>query len=112
MQSVAARPFKSLLRNRIPGELSIRQRAINTGQVLINNPAGPKIKVANFGIPHLTVGQTDVGPARAQFTSGIIPIKVVMKGGFGEQRCISILFSFFAPSRIDPPAVSNDENNR
>ncbi len=46
-------------------------------EVLIDYSARTHIEVADFAVAHLTVGQTDAHPARAQSGGGIIFNKIV-----------------------------------
>ena len=46
------------------GELALGDCRIDARQVLQYHPSGPDIGVADFGIPHLAVGQADIAFAR------------------------------------------------
>src|SRR5437899_10601130 len=52
---------------RIPLEGSIANREIDPGQVLVDDPAGADVEVANLGVRLLAVRQTDGLAGRAQY---------------------------------------------
>ena len=51
---MSARSGKGVLQNTIAFQFAIDDGLINPGEVLINDPASSKIKVANLGVPHLS----------------------------------------------------------
>ena len=53
MKPVSARSCEALLQYPIARQFSALDRFVNSGQVLIHDPAGAQIEVANFGIAHL-----------------------------------------------------------
>ena len=67
---MSARAGKGVLQNTIAFQFAIRDRLINPGQVLINDPASSEIKMANFRVPHLSLWQPDVHAAGAQSRPG------------------------------------------
>ena len=73
-------------------EISFRDRLVDPGQVLINDPARAEIHVAHLGISHLSGWQTDIETARAQTRAGIFAVELVMKWRSREEGCISIRF--------------------
>ena len=67
--------------------------------------------MANFRVAHLSLRQTDVGAAGAQFRPRIILVELVVNGRRREQRGISVLFALVAAGWIDTPAIANDEHH-
>ena len=57
---------------RVLGNGMIPTSPVNLHQILVNHPSGSNIQMPDFGIPHLTVGQPDILPARVQQSTGII----------------------------------------
>src|SRR6266571_5680317 len=84
---------------------------VNSGQILINNPARSQIEMANFRVAHLSFGQSDVGPARAQFGAWIFPIKLVVKRRPSEKGGVAILFALLPTAGINTPAITNHEHD-
>jgi hypothetical protein len=68
--------------------------------------------MANFRIAHLSIRQADVGPARAQFSTWIVPVELVVKRRPRKERCVRIFFALISTARIDAPAIANNEHNR
>ena len=60
MQPMSARSGKGILQNRVALQFAIGDGLIDSRQVLINDSARSKIKMANFRVAHLPVGQTDI----------------------------------------------------
>src|SRR6478609_9896455 len=112
MQSMSARTGKGVLQNTIAFQLAIADRLINPGKVLINDPASSQIKVANLGVPHLSLWQPDVDAAGAQSRPGIVAIQLIVKRRGCEQRCVAVLFTLLKAAGIDAPPVANDEHHR
>jgi hypothetical protein len=61
---MAARHCKSLLGNLVAGKFAGSERLVNSRQILVDNPTRAKIEVSDFGIAHLSFGQSDILPAR------------------------------------------------
>jgi len=59
----------------------------------------------------LAFGQSDIGPARAQFGARIFLIKPVVKRRPGEKRGVAILFAFLPAPAINAPAITNNEHD-
>ena len=112
MQPAVARPGKRFLQDLVPAELTFGNGFVDPGQILINNPPGPKVKVAHLGISHLALRQSDIETAGAEFSARIIPIKLVVKRRPCQQSGVSILFSLGGPAWIDAPTVANDQHDR
>src|SRR5216684_7435834 len=108
MESMPARSGESFLRNAIAIELAGGDRFIDASEILKNDAAGAQIEMADFGVPHLAFGQTDVGATRAEFAAGIIAIELIVKRCAGEQRGVAIFFRLRFAAGIDAPAVAND----
>ena len=112
MEPMRARLREAFLQHRITRQFSLRDRLINSSQVLINDSAGAEIQMAHFGIAHLSFRQTDIQPAGAQPAPGIILVELVVKRRAREQSRIAIFFALLPAARIDPPSVTNQEHNR
>jgi hypothetical protein len=68
--------------------------------------------VADFRVAHLSVWQTNIGSACAQFGAWIIPVKLVMKWSRREKSCVAIFLALVPAPRINAPAVANDKDYR
>src|SRR6266705_1856915 len=79
MKPVLARRGECFLRDAIMRELAVRNRFVNPSEILINDSAGAEIQMTDFRIAHLSVGQTDIGSARAQFAARITAIELVVE---------------------------------
>ncbi len=55
MQSMSACSGKGVLQNTIAFQFAIGDRLINPGEILINDSASSKVKVANLGVSHLSL---------------------------------------------------------
>src|SRR4029453_1773561 len=96
----------------VAGEFAVRNRLVNSCQVLIDDPACSQIEMANFRVAHLSIRQANVSPARAQFTTWIGPVELVMKRRLREERCVRIFFALLSTARIDAPPIANNDHNR
>src|SRR2546423_4004198 len=112
METMPARFGECFLRNLVSREFPFRDRFVDAGQVLINDPTGAEIEMAHFGVTHLSFRQPDIDTAGTQFPAGIIAVKLVVKRRAGEQGSVAILFALFAAARINAPAVANDKDYR
>ena len=112
MEAMTTRTRKGFLQYPIALQLTFRDRIVDAGQVLVNDPARSQIEMANFRVAHLSFGQSDVGPARAQFGVRIFLIKPVVKRRPGEKRGVAILFAFLPTPAINAPAITNNEHDR
>ena len=99
MQPSVARFRKGLPQNFVPLQLAVRDRLVNPGQVLINDPARAEVEMADLGVSHLPCGQPDVLAARAQRSAGIFAIEPIVKRVFarGEWRRRSFPAPLFRP---------------
>src|SRR5438128_2539678 len=52
---------------------------MNSRQILVNDPTGPQIEMADFRVAHLSFRQAHIASACAQFGAWIIPVELVMK---------------------------------
>ena len=111
MKAVAVRTSERLLQHLVARQFAVRDRFVNSGQVLINNPPGTQVKMSNFRIAHLPIRQTDIGSAGAQFTAWIIPVERVVKRRPREKRCVSIFFALLPTAGINAPTIPNDEHD-
>ena len=55
---------KGILGNLVARKFSSRDRLVNSRQVLVDNPTRAKIQMSDFGVSHLSFGQSDILPAR------------------------------------------------
>ena len=67
--------------------------------------------MADFRIAHLTLGQTDVEAACAQFSTGVISIELIMKRSAGEERGITVFLALRPATRINAPAIADDQDD-
>jgi hypothetical protein len=111
MKAMAVRTSERFLQDLVTRQFAVRDRFVNSGQILINNPPGTQVKMSNFRIAHLSLGQTDIGSAGAQFTAWIIPVELVVKRRPREKRCVSIFFALLPTSGINAPTIPNDEHD-
>src|SRR4029453_4932871 len=112
MKPMIPRAGEGFLQYLVAGEFAVRNRLVNSRQVLIDDPACSQIEMANFRVAHLSIRQANVSPARAQITTWIGPVELVMKRRLREKRCVRIIFELLSTARIDAPAIANDEHNR
>jgi len=112
MKAMAASFRENILGDGIVLQLSFGNGFVDPGEILINNPARAEVEVADFGVAHLSLRQTDVRTTGTQFPSGIIAVKPVVERGAGKQGGVAVLLAFFAAAGIDSPTIANDENNR
>ncbi len=52
---MSARTGNGILQDTIAFQFAIDDGLINPGEVLINDPASSEVKVANLGVPHLSL---------------------------------------------------------
>src|SRR6266487_1291714 len=104
MRAMATSASQRFLHHLVACQFAVRDRFVNSGQVLINNPPSTQVKMSNFRIAHLPIRQTNIGPAGAQFTAWIIPIELVVKRRPREERCVSIFFALLPTARINAAA--------
>ena len=112
VQPVTPRLGKSLLQNLVRPELAIGDGLVDAGEILINDPTGPKIHMADFRVAHLPIREPNIQATGAQGRSWISGVEVIVKGRAREHRGITVFFSFFSPTWIDPPSIANYQNNR
>jgi hypothetical protein len=60
----------------------------------------------------LAIRKSNVSPAGAEFTSGIIAIELIVKRRSGEERRISVFFGVGFSAGVNPPTVANDKHHR
>src|SRR6266404_4055359 len=112
MKATVPRCCERFLGDAIVCKLTLCNRPIDASQVLINDSTGAQIEMAYFRVAHLSLRQTDIGPARAQPARWIIAIKVVVERSAGEKCGVPIFLALFFPTGIDAPTVANDEQDR
>src|SRR5205823_4523126 len=112
MQTMIARLLETFLEHGIVRQLTSSKRFVNSRQILINDPAGAKIQVPDFGISHLPFRQSDIFPARAQFSHRILGIELIVKGGVRQQGGIAIFPGPIAAAGINSPTITNDQHHR
>ena len=109
---MTAGPSEGFPQYSVSGQFAIRDCLVNPRQVLIDDPAGSQVKMADFRIAHLSVRQANVSPARTQSGTRVVSVELVVKRRPRQQRCVCIFFPFLSPSRVNAPAIANDEHNR
>jgi hypothetical protein len=82
------------------------------GEVLIYHTTGTEIKVADFAVAHLAVGQADVFTAGADGAARVGGVEVIVERGLRQQRGVAIGGGLSFTARVDAPAVADDENYR
>ena len=107
-----SRAGEGSLQYSVAGEFAVRDRLVNSRQILIDDPAGSQIKMANFGVTHLSIRQADVSAARAQFSTWIVAVELVVERRPRKKRCVRIFFALFFTARINAPAIANNEHHR
>ena len=103
---------QGVLQNTIALQFAVGDCLVNPRQVLINDSARSKIKVANFRVAHLSLWQANIHAARAQSRPGIIPVQLVVKGRGREQGRVPVFMALIAAGGINAPAVADDEHHR
>jgi hypothetical protein len=111
MKTMATGASERFLHDLVARQFAVRDRFVNSGEVLINNPPSTQVKMSNFRIAHLSIRQTDIGPAGAQFTAWIVPVELVVKWRPREKRCVSIFFALLPAAGINAPAIANNEHD-
>jgi hypothetical protein len=67
--------------------------------------------MAYFGVSHLAFGKAYLESAGLKSGHWIFLIQAVMNGGLSKKSCVPLLFGTRASCGVDPPAVSNHEEN-
>ncbi len=67
--------------------------------------------MADLGVSHLSFGQADIEPARAQPAAGIFAVKTIVHRRGREERGVAIRFATRATAGVDPPAVANQKQD-
>src|ERR1700716_4654815 len=104
MKTMSTRTRKSFLQNTIPRELAIGDCFVNSGQILIDDPPRAQIEMADFGVAHLPVGQTDIRTAGAEFSPRIFPVKLIVKGCVREEGGGCVLFTLPGGAVVNAPS--------
>src|ERR1043165_4120308 len=112
MEPVPPRAGKCGLGHFVLLKFAFRNRFVNPSEILKNNTARSQIQVTDFGIPDLSLRQSDIGSARAQLATRIVAIKLIVKWGAREQGGVTVLIGFFPATGINPPAVTNNQDQR
>ena len=111
VQALALGFFESLDEHWHLGEFAVADALIDAGEILINDAPGAKIEVADFAIAHLAVGQADIFTAGADGATWVGGVKVVVKGGLGEQGGVAIGNGLGFAAGVDAPAITDNQNN-
>ena len=91
---------------RIPLEGSIANREVDPGQVLVDDPAGDDVEVANLGVPLLALRQTDGLAGRGQYrVRPSFPERIPVRLPRGGDRIAGGLFTI-------TPAVDDHQDER
>ena len=93
-------------------ELPVLDRLVDPGQVLVDNPAGPKIEMADFRVPHLPVRQAHVQSRSAQKSLRILLEQDIVKRGGSQETGIPVFLCGRRPAGIHAPAVADHQNYR
>ena len=95
-RAVPAAVLHALQQRRIPEEISVLNALGNARQFLVDDPSGTHVQMADFGIAHLSVRQSDRQSGGISLNKGTLlhqPVKI---------RCIRqsnrIVLSFFTES--------------
>ena len=112
MKPMVARGGERFLRDLIARKLAIRDCFIDPSEVLINDPAGSQVEMADLGIAHLPFRQTDVRAARAQFAAGVAPVEFVVKRCLCEECGVAIFLPPVFAAGVNTPAVTNNQHHR
>src|ERR1700746_2417590 len=103
MEPMPAPGGESFLRDGIAVELAGGNRFVDPSEILKNDAARAQIEVANFGVAHLALRQTDIGATGAEFAARISPIELVVKGRPGKQSGVAVFFRLGFAAGIDAP---------
>ena len=91
---------------RVIGEkITVADGFCDTGQFLVDNPAGADVGMADLGIAHLAVRQSDVHAAGADHGVRVFSQITVDIGCFGRLDGIADGFV------VDPETVQNDQGD-
>jgi hypothetical protein len=67
--------------------------------------------VANLGIPHLPMRQTDGFPARIERGVRVIRAKRVVHRRLRQEGRVAFLFNPGTAGRVESPTIANDEHD-
>ena len=112
VQPLPLRLRKRLLHHRLRRQLPLTDRLVNPRQILIHNPPRPQVEVPHLTVPHLPIRQPHILTRTRHLAPRTGRIQLIMKRRLRQQRRIPILRRFLFPTGIDPPAITNDQNNR
>src|SRR5438034_7609972 len=99
------------LQSRVPLQFARGDGFVNSRQVLIHDSPGSEIEMAHFRVAHLTIAQTHIGAAGAQFPTRIVAIELVVKRRMCEKRGIAVFVAFLRSFRINSPTIADDEHH-
>ena len=88
VQGAAGRldPVETLVQRPIAGKLTLLNRPVDPGQILIDHPAGTQVHVADFRVAHLPVRQAHVGAgAGNQGVRRLLPVAIPVGGIWRRQ---------------------------
>jgi hypothetical protein len=100
------------LENFIAGERAVADGKVDAGEFLIDDATGAEVEVANLGISHLSFGEADLKTAGLESAPGVISVKAIVDGGFGEKGGVALFFGTGAAGGVDAPTVANQKKNR
>src|SRR6516164_5321358 len=82
MEARAGSFFESLFKDRVTGQFAVLDRFVDPGKVLIDDTARAEIQMADLGISHLTIGETDIHTAGAQAAAGVGLVQIIVERRF------------------------------
>ena len=68
--------------------------------------------MADFAVAHLAIGKTDIFATGADGSAWIGAVEMIVEGGPGQQGCIAIGHSLCFATRVNAPAVTDNQNYR
>ena len=102
---------KGILQNFVFRQLIIANCLINTGEILVNDAARAQVEMADLRVSHLAFRQAHVFTAGGQGGMRVSFVKVVMKGGLGQEGSVPVRHSLGSSSWIDSPTVTDNKHN-
>ncbi len=101
-----ARVLHRVEQHRMRKEFAVLDHQIDAGDVHVNDASGANVKMPDFAVAHLPLGQTNKRPTGVNERVGILAQQSVVRRLARERDGVG--FGFGAVS----PAVENDENER
>src|SRR5262249_19804523 len=70
---------ESLFEHRVASQFAVLDRFVDPGKVLIDDAAGAEIQMADLGISHLTIRETDIHTTGAQAAARVGLVQIIVK---------------------------------